>query len=61
MITDDSLLKLNYLITEANLGPPMNNVDPTLAVRAPYSQGDITVFGGNVGQQCVAEFVCFDL
>ena len=49
VIKDDSLLKLNCLITEANPGPPINNVGPTLAVRAPYSQGDITVFGGNVG------------
>ena len=31
-------------------GPPINNVDPTLTVKAPYSQGDITVFGANVGQ-----------
>ena len=46
------------LITEANPGPPINNVDPTLAERAPYSQGDITVFGGNVGQQCIAMSLC---
>ena len=51
VITDDSVLKLNYLITETNPGPPINNVDPTLTVRAPYSHGDITVFDANVGQQ----------
>ena len=33
-------------------GPPINNVDPTLTVKAPYSQRDITVFGANAGQQC---------
>ena len=58
VITDDSLRKLNYLKTEANPGPSISNVDPTLAVRALYSQGDITVFGGNVGQQCVAMSLC---
>ena len=39
---------------ETNPGPPMNNIDPTLTVKAPYSQGDITVFGTNAGHQCVA-------
>ena len=32
----------------------MNNIDPTLIVKAPYSQGDITVFGANAGEQCIA-------
>ena len=32
----------------------MNNIDPTLTVKAPYSQGDITVFGANAGKQYVA-------
>ena len=36
----------------------MNNIDPTLTVKAPYSQGDITVFGVNAGQQCVAMSLC---
>ena len=36
----------------------MNNIDPTLTVKAPYSQGDITVFGANAGQQCVAMSLC---
>ena len=57
VITNHSLLKLKYLI-EANPWRPINNVDPTLAVRAPYSQVDITMFGGNVGQQCVAMSLC---
>ena len=36
----------------------MNNIDPTLTVKAPYSQGDITVFGANAGQQCAAMSLC---
>ena len=36
----------------------MNISDPTLTVKAPYSQGDITVFGANAGQQCVAMSLC---
>lgn len=43
---------------ETNPGPPMNNIDPTLTVKAPYSQGDITVFGAKSGQQCVAMSLC---
>ena len=49
-------------MTETNPEPPMNNVDPTLIVKAPCCQGDITVFGANAGQngRCY-KFVCFDL
>ena len=36
----------------------MNNIDPTLTVKAPYSQGDFTVFGANAGQQCIAVSFC---
>ena len=36
----------------------MNNIDPTLTVKASYSQGDITVFGANGGKQCVAMSLC---
>lgn len=43
---------------ETNPGPPMNNIDPTLTVKAPYSQGDITVFGANAGKQYVAMSLC---
>ena len=28
--------------------------DPTLTIKAPYSQGDIMCFGENAGKQCVA-------
>ena len=38
----------------SNPGRPIDNVDPTLKVKAPYSQGDFIVFGANAGQQCVA-------
>ena len=41
-----------------NAGPSINNVNPTLKVKAPYSQGDIIVFGANAGQQCVAMSLC---
>ena len=43
---------------ETNPGPPKNNIDPTLTVKAPHSQGDITIFGANAGQQCVAMSLC---
>ena len=32
-----------------NPAPPINNVDPTLTVKVPYSQGDITVFDTKLG------------
>ena len=35
MIADNPVLKLNYLMTETNPGPPINNVDPTLTVKTP--------------------------
>ena len=35
-----------------------NNVDPTLAVKALYNQDDITIFGVNAGEQCVAMSLC---
>lgn len=41
-----------------NPGPAINNVDSTLTVKAPYSQSDITVFGANAGQKCVAMRLC---
>jgi len=37
VITDDPVLKLNYLMTETNPGPPLNNIDPTLTVKTPFS------------------------
>ena len=32
----------------------MHLVDPRKIIKAPYSQGDVVVFGQNAGQQCVA-------
>ena len=39
---------------ETNPGPCINDIDPTLTIKAPYSQGDIMYFGENAGKQCVA-------
>ena len=39
---------------ETNPGPPTHDIDPTLTIKAPYSQGDIMYFGDNAGKQCVA-------
>ena len=47
-----------FSVIETNPGPPINNVDPTLTIKAPYSQGDITAFGANAGQQCIAMSLC---
>lgn len=38
MITDDPVLKFNDIGT--NPASTLNNVDPTLTVKAPNSQGD---------------------
>lgn len=55
----DPLLQFNYVTyMVTNAGPPINNVDSTLTVKAPYSQSDITVFGANAGQQCVSMRLC---
>lgn len=43
---------------EKNPGPLMHGVDPTKTIQAPYSQGDVHVFGQNAGQQCVAMSLC---
>ena len=40
------------------LGPCMHHVDPNKTIKAPYSQGDVVVFGQNAGQQCVAMSLC---
>ena len=42
---------------EKNLGPSVY-VDATKTVHAPYCQGNVTVFGENAGQQCVAMSLC---
>ena len=43
---------------EKNPGTLMHGVDPTKTIQAPYSQGDVHVFGQNAGQQCVAMSLC---
>ena len=43
---------------ETNPGPLINNINPILTVKTPYSQDDILVFGANTGQQCVAMSLC---
>ena len=42
---------------EKNLGPSVS-VDATKIIHAPYCQGNVTVFGENAGQQCVAMSPC---
>jgi len=32
----------------------IHSIDPTLTIKAPYSQADIMYFGENAGKQCVA-------
>ena len=43
---------------EKNPGPIMRYVDPSKTIRAPYSQGNVVIFGANAGQQCVAMSLC---
>ena len=42
---------------EKNPGPSVY-VDATKTINAPYCQGNVTVFGENAGQQCVARSLC---
>ena len=42
---------------EKNPGPSVY-VDATKTIHAPYCQGNVTVFGENAGQQCVAISLC---
>ena len=42
---------------EKNPGPSVY-VDATKTIRAPYCQRNVTVFGENAGQQCVAMSLC---
>ena len=39
---------------ETNPGPYIHDIDPTLTIKASYSQGDIMYFVENAGKQCVA-------
>ena len=43
---------------EKNPGPAIYYVDPSKTIRAPYSQGNVHIFGVNAGQQCVAMSLC---
>lgn len=36
----------------------MHGVDRTKTIQAPYSQGDVHVFGQNAGRQCVVMSLC---
>ena len=51
------LLKFLQML-EKNPDPVMHHVDPSKTIQAPYSQGDVVVFGQNAGQQCVAMSLC---
>ena len=42
---------------EKNPGPSVYG-DATKIINAPYCQGNVTVFGENAGQQCVAISLC---
>ena len=42
---------------EKNTGPSVY-VDATKTIHTPYCQGNVTVFGENAGQQCVAMSLC---
>ena len=33
-------------------------MNPSKTIKAPYSQGDLVLFGQNAGQQCVAMSLC---
>ena len=47
------------LCTDIEKNPgPVYHVDPTKTIKAPYSQGDISVFHENAGAQCVAMSLC---
>lgn len=43
---------------EKNPGPNYNIIDPNQTICAPYSQGNIALFGLNAGKQCVAMSLC---
>ena len=42
---------------EKNPGPTQI-IDPSKTIHAPYSRGNVDVFGPNAGQQCVAMSLC---
>ena len=47
------------LCTDIEKNPgPLVYVDATKTINAPYCQGNVTAFGENAGQQCVAMSLC---
>ena len=44
---------------EKNPGPSVY-VDATKTINVPYCQGNVTVFGENAGQKCIAMSVRFN-
>ena len=47
------------LCTDIEKNPgPLVYVNATKMIHAPYRQGNVTVFGENAGQQCVAMSLC---
>ena len=54
------LLKGQFkLCTDIERNPrPSVYVDATKTIHVPYCQGNVTVFGENAGQQCVAMSLC---
>ena len=51
---------MGFYCIEENPGLPISliYVDGTKTIHAPYCQGNVTVFGENAGQQCVAMSPC---
>ena len=54
------LLKGQFkLCTDIERNPrPSVYVDATKTIHVPYCQGNVTVFGENAGEQCVAMSLC---
>ena len=48
----------NFIVKWYRESPGLHHVDPSKTRKAPYSQGDVVVFGQNAGQQCVAMSLC---
>ena len=46
-----------YSDVETNPGPSFY-IDPTITIRAPYSQGSVSIFGETAGQQCLGMCLC---
>ncbi len=46
------------LVSDIEKNPGPTCIDPSKTVRAPYSQGNVDVFGSYAGRQCVAMSLC---